>query len=196
MGVEVRYSGGPGNKFAITSIGGAMSSEIIPDAVLQNLFDDVSRVEVINGRTEHRCFFITNTGAQDYYRSRLITLVIPSGTEMSYAADELDVPQLLETEDSTPVGLGFFRFDEWTSLQVAIGQLDIGKKIAIWLRRKVLVGNDDVQTISLIIDAKDNALTPTGDFNSIESSLDNDFIKSRSPLYFTDIDFVGESLLN
>ena len=65
MGIELRYSGGASNKFAITSLGGNMSTTVIPDAVLQNLYDDVNRVEVINGRIEHRCFYITNVGAQD-----------------------------------------------------------------------------------------------------------------------------------
>ena len=196
MGVELRYSGGVGNKFAITSIGGAMSTEVIPDAELQNLFDDVNRVEVKNGRIEHRCFFITNTGAQDYYRTRLITLVLPADTEVSFATDETDVPQLLITEDSTPVGLYFLKFSEWNTLEVPIGRIDIGKKIAIWLKRKVLVGSDSVRTISLVIDGEDNVIVTTGDFGTIENQLDNEYVRTRSPSFFTDIDFIGESLLS
>ena len=194
MGIELRYSGGPSNKFAITSLGGAMSSEVIPNAVIENLFDDINRVEVINGRTEHRCFFIINTGAQDYYRTRLITLVIPSDTEISFAADESDIPQLLITEDATPVGLYFLKFSDWNTLEVPIGRLDIGKKIAIWLKRKVTAGSDAVRTISLIIDGEDNVIVTTGDFGTIENQLDNEFVRTRSPSFFTDLDFVGESL--
>ena len=69
MVTELRYSGGPTNKFGITSIGGAMSSEIIPNANLNNLFDDVSRVEVINGRTEYRMFWIHNADAINYIKA-------------------------------------------------------------------------------------------------------------------------------
>jgi len=197
MGIELRYSGGSANKFAISSLGGVMSSVIIPDAVLQNLFDDVNRVEVINGRTEHRCFYITNVGAQDYYRHRLITLVIPTDTEISYAVNDPGVtPQLLVTEDSTPTGLSFLKFSEWNTLEIPLGVLDIGDKIAVWIKRKVTVSSDDVRTISFIVDAKDNNLTPTGDFNSIESSLDNEHTRTRSSQFLTDVDFVGESLLS
>jgi len=196
MGVELRYSGGLNNKFSITSLGGAMSSEVIPDAVLENLFDDVNRVEVINGRVEHRCFFITNIGAQDYYRARLITILIPSDTEISFATDETNIPQLLATEDSVPVGLYFLKFSEWNSLEVPIGRLDIGDKIAIWLKRKVTAGSDAVRTISLIIDGDDNVIVTTGDFGTIENQLDNEYVRSRSSSFFTDLDFCGESLLS
>lgn len=197
MGVELRYSGSANNKFAIASLGGVMSSEVIPDAVLQNLFDDVNRVEVINGRIDHRCFYITNIGVQDYYRARLITLVTPPDTELSYAVNDPGVtPQLLVTEDSTPTGLSFLKFAEWNSLEVPIGTLDIGDKIAIWIKRKVTVGSDSVRTVSLIVDGKDNVVTITGDFGTIESSLDNEYTRNRSSKFFTDIDFVGESLLS
>ena len=196
MGVEFRYSGGPGNKFAVTSLGGAMSTEVIPDAVLENLFDDVNRVEVINGRIEHRCFFINNNGAQDYYRTRFITIVIPTDTEVSFAADESDIPQLLSTEDATPLGLSFLKFSDWNTLQLPIGRIDIGKKIAIWLKRKVTVGSDNIRTISFIVDGEDNVIVTTGDFGTIENQLDNEFVSTRSPSFFADIDFVGESLLS
>ncbi len=196
MGVEFRYSGGVSNKFAVTSLGGAMSTEVIPDAVLQNLFDDVNRVEVINGRIEHRCFFINNNGAQDYYRTRFITIVIPTDTEVSFAVDESDIPQLLSTEDATPLGLSFLKFSDWNTLEVPIGRIDIGKKIAIWLKRKVTVGSDSVRTISFIVDGEDNVIVTTGDFGTIENQLDNEHVRTRSPSFFADIDFVGESLLS
>lgn len=196
MGVEFRYSGGVSNKFAITSLGGAMSTEVIPNAVLQNLFDDVNRVEVINGRIEHRCFFIDNNGAQDYYKTRFITIIIPTDTEISFAVDESDIPQLLSTEDATPLGLSFLKFSEWNTLEVPIGRIDIGKKIAIWLKRKVTVGSDNVRTISFIVDGEDNVIVTTGDFGTIENQLDNEYVRTRSPSFFADIDFVGESLLS
>lgn len=192
--VDLRYSGGPGNQFAVSSLGGAMSSESIPDASLGNLFDDVNRVEVINGRIEHRCFFILNDSGGDFLKLKGITLVIPADTEISFAVDESAVPQLLPTEDSTPVGLSFLNFDEWNTLEIPIGTLDDTKAIAMWIRRKVVVGSDLLRTISMVLDAIDNTITITQDFGSIENNFDNKFIKSRSPLFLWDVDLMGESL--
>jgi len=48
---QLFYSGGASNKFASASIGGLMSNTQIPNSQIDNLFDDVTRVEVINGRT-------------------------------------------------------------------------------------------------------------------------------------------------
>ena len=197
MSVELRYSGGLNNKFAITSLGGAISTKVIPDATLENLFDDVNRVEVINGRIEHRCFYIKNISATNFYRSRFITLVIPADTEIAYAVnDRGSTPQLLATEDSVPIGLYFLQFKEWNTLEIPIGTFDIGDEVAIWLRRKVTLGSDSIRTVSIVIDGQNNVVTSTGDFSSIENSHDNDFIKNRSPQYFCDIDLVGESLLS
>ena len=84
MTVTLFYSGGLTNSFGITSIGGVKSTTPIPNGDLNNLWDDVNRVEVINGRIEHRCFYITNDGATDYLKGGLITLVIPANTEIAF----------------------------------------------------------------------------------------------------------------
>lgn len=197
MGVlSLRYSGGSTNKFAIASIGGEMSSEPIPNAQLENLFDDVSRVEVINGRIEHRCFFLLNEDVDDFHRIKFTSITIPADTEISFAVDPAPIPQSLTTEDSTPVGLRFYKFDEWNELEIPIGKLDIGDAIAVWIKRKVLVGSDDTRTIGLTIDGDDNTLVISQDFSSLQNSFDNDFITNRSSQFLTDVDFVGESLLS
>lgn len=194
--VKLRYSGGTTNRFPITSIGGGISDTEIPDAELGNLFDDVTRVEVINGRTEYRCFFILNDTGTDHYRVRLKNLVVPTDAEISFAVDPSVVPQQLITEDSTPVGLTFYKFREWNELEIAIGLLDQTKQIAIWIKRKVLLGSTTTKMIDFNIDGGVNSLTITQDFNSVFNALDNDFVTSRSTEFFTDEDFCGESLLS
>lgn len=196
MTVTLFLSGGTGNQFPISSIGGDISSTPIVDNDLNNLFDDVNRVEVINGKTEHRMFYIKNTEATNYLKTEFVTLVIPADTEISFAVDDSDSPQLLPTEDSTPTGLSFLKFSEWNTLQIPLGTFDINGEIAVWIKRKVLIGSNLVRTISKFVVGIDNVLTPTGDFNTIENSFDNKFIRNRSSLFFTDIDFVGEALLN
>lgn len=194
MVTELRYSGGPNNKFAITSLGGAMSSEVIPDGNLNNLFDDVNRVEVINGRTEYRMFWIHNADAVNYLKAQMVTLVIPADTEISFAVDSAILPQLLSTEDSTPTGLSFLKFSEYLSLKIPLGTYNINGDIPIWIKRKVLIGSDNIRTISMVLNATDNNIVISGDFGSIENNIDNFNIRIRSAQFFTDVDFVGEAL--
>ncbi len=201
MATELYYSGGPDNKFANGSIGGSRSTTKIPNASIENLFDDVNRVEVINGRIEYRCFFIVNEDAQDYYRTKFEAISIPTDTEIAFAVDNVNglTPQLLTTEDTTPVGLSFFAIKDWIDLEIPIGmypQTGTGNAIPIWIRRKVLVGSDNVRTIALDIDAENDALSITQDFHTKKSSFDNYNIFVRSDQFFTDIDFCGEALLS
>jgi hypothetical protein len=202
-GLDLYFSGGAANQFASGSIGGGQSTTKIVDATLNNLFDDVTRVEVINGRTEYRLFWIQNTDAQDYYRTRAISIAIPADTEIAFALDPEAIqgktPQLLTTEDSTPVGLKFFEYADWTNLKLPIGQLGQaapGDRMAIWIKRKVLVGSSLLRTVSLTFDGTNNALSITQDFNTVKSSFDNVNMFARSDQFFTDVDFVGEALLS
>ena len=195
--VSLYYSGGFNNRFGITSIGGEISSTEIPSGVLNNLWDNVNRVEVINGRTEYRCFFITNDDSVGYLKAKLMTLMVPSDTEISFAVNDPGVvPELLVTEDAAPAGLSFLKFDEWRNLEIPIGKLGVGDSVAIWLKRKVLVGSTLQRVISAVIGGDDDVLVIGEDFNSVENSFDNIKIDSRSTLYFTDIDSCGEALLN
>ncbi len=202
-GALLYYSGGTLNKTAIGSLGGERSNELIPDASLENLYDDVNRVEVINGRTEYRMFWIKNDDAQDYYRTRFKDIVIPIDTEIAFAVDggslQGVIPQLLTIEDQTPVGLTFYQLQEWVGLNLPLGQFNQtggNSEIAIWMKRKVLAGSNAVRTISFEIDGTDNSLSITQDFNTVKSSIDNFNAFVRSDEFFTDIDFVGESLLS
>jgi len=103
---------------------------------------------------------------------------------------------LLPTEDSTPTGLSFLSFDAYNTLKVPLGTLNDTKSIAVWMRRKVIVGSNSLRTISFVIDGIDDPITIGGDFGSIENTHDNIFITTHSSEYFCDIDFVGESLLS
>lgn len=196
MVTELRYSGGPTNKFGITSIGGVISSENIPNGNLNNLFDNVNRVEVINGRIEYRMFWIHNADAINYLKAQMVTILIPADTEISFAVDSAILPQLLATEDNTPIGLSFLKFSDYLSLKIPLGTYNINGDIPIWIKRKVLVGTDAVKTISMVLNATDNNITISGDFGSIENSIDNFNIRVRNAQFFTNVDFCGEALLS
>lgn len=194
--VKLFYSGGQFNKFPSASLGGGKSDTEIPDAQLGNLFDLVTRVEVINGRTEYRMFYIENDEASDYLRAHLKGLVIPVNAEISFAVDSAVNPQTIAAEDQTPIGLTFFKFNEWNELEIGIGSLPDTKLIAIWIRRKVLESSGQNEMVDFTIDAIDDTLTITQDFSSVENSFDNDAIRPRTPKFYTDLDFCGEALLS
>lgn len=195
MAVTLRYSGGSSNKFAQTSLGGAISVTSFATGVLNNIFDDTTRVEIINGRIDYRCFYIDNDGGTDHMKFKLKAITIPEDTEISFAVnDPGETAQLLTTEDQTPIGLTFYKFDEWNELEMAIGLMDDTHTRAIWLKRKVLQGGSGQKMVDFTMDAEDNTFTPTQDWHSIENSHDNDSVAPRSPLYLTDIALVGESL--
>ena len=196
--VKLYLSGGAGNKFPVTSLGGVRSTTEIVAATLNNLFDDTTRVEIINGRIEYRCFFVKNESGGDFMRARFINLVIPplAESEFSFALNDKATPEQLVTEDQTPAGLTFYKFRDWRALEVAIGVLDDNEERAIWIKRKVLAGSDVVKMVDFDIDGQDNTFAPTQDFFSVMSSHDNDSIVARSPSFFTDLDFSGEALLS
>ena len=193
--VKVYLSGGAANKFPTTSLGGVRSTTEIVAATLNNLFDDTTRVEIINGRTEYRCFYIKNESGGDFMRARFINLVVPVDAEFSFAVNtKQSTPEQLPKEDQTPIGLTFYEFTDWRALEIAIGVLDDNEEIAIWLKRKVLAGSDTVKMVDFDIDGQDNTFAPSQDFFSVESSHDNDSIVARSPQFFADIDFSGSAL--
>ena len=197
--VKLYLSGGAANKFPVTSLGGVRSTTEIVAATLNNLFDDTTRVEIINGRTEYRCFYLKNESGGDFMRARFINLIIPPTVEaeFSFAVNSKNVtPEQLVTEDQTPAGLTFYKFREWRALEIAIGLLDDDEEVAIWIKRKVLAGSDVVKMVDFDIDGQDNTFAPTQDFFSVMSSHDNDSIVARSPQFFTDLDFSGEALLS
>jgi len=191
---ELRYSGGLLNKFARSSIGGVMSDTVIVNNSLENLFDNVTRVEVINGRTEFRLFYIFNEGGTKFFNVALRNIIIPEDTELAFAIDDSDSPQALSTEDEVPVGLSFWNFDEWDNLVVPIGKYDVGDRIPVWMRRKVLQGSNIVRKIGLSIKGDPDMLVISQDFGTVENIFDNCLIKPRSSSFLTDVDLVGESL--
>lgn len=196
MTVQLRYSGGDSNRFARASIGGAISSTAITTDDMQNLFDDVTRVEIINGKIDYRCFFIYNDGTDDYIRLQLKNIMIPKDTEISFAVDDSEIPQLLQAEDLPPIGLTFFDLDRWLNFELPLGLLNVGSHVAIWIKRRVFIGSLESRVISILIAASDNNLVISQDFNSIENGFDNLNIVNISPMAYVDVNLIGEALVS
>jgi len=92
--------------------------------------------------------------------------------------------------------LSFYKFSEWNSLKIPIGNLATLKSIPVWIKRKVLQGSSTVRNIDFDIDGNPNTLTITQDFSTVQNLFDNFEIQSRSSQFLTDIDKVGEALLS
>jgi len=196
MTMKVRYSGGVTNQFAATSIGGVMSNTDAPDNVFENIFDKVDRIEVINGRTDYRCFYFYNDGSDLYYRTFVKNFTIPENNEIEFAIEHSPngIAQSIVTEDIPPVGLTFFKPTDYNAFRLGIGEIITNSKIIVWIKRKVVVGALGNLIISFILDGTTNSLTITQDFNTLKSGIDNIKYVNRIGPYLTDIDKVGEAL--
>ena len=79
--VNLRLSGGADNAIEIFSIGGAMSSSIITDDMLNNLFDKIIKLEVLNEKEEYRCIYVYNNGNTDLRNLIVKKKTIPAFTK-------------------------------------------------------------------------------------------------------------------
>jgi len=88
--MEFRLSGGVTNINPHGSLGGIISDTCITDAIIQNLFDDITAAELSGGDTEYRCLYVINTNP-DYTinaHRMWIETVTPLGyTSFAFALD-------------------------------------------------------------------------------------------------------------
>ena len=194
MAIEIRHTGGATNQFPVGDLGGAMSNYQVTDSQLENLFDNVNRVEIINGRIDYRCLCIYNPDNNSYYRGFLASFTIPDWNEIEIAIELGSSAQVIADETTDPVGLTFFKIADWEDFRAAIGQLKQYSKFFIWFRRKVIVGTGGTLTVSFYLDGTTNSLTITQDFNSTMSNIDNIKYDPHKGPYRTDESFAGEAL--
>lgn len=69
--ISVVLSGGVTNINPNLSLGGSPSSSPITDGVLNNLFDDISPEEAIDGHEDYRCLYFFNDGLSSVYDIQL-----------------------------------------------------------------------------------------------------------------------------
>lgn len=196
MTMKVRYSGGATNQFALTSLGGVMSNTDAPDNVFENIFDRVDRIEIINGRTDYRCFYFYNDGIDLFYRTFVKNFVVPENNEIEFAIEHspTQVAQIITTEDITPVGLTFFKPTDYNAFRLGIGQIIANTKIIVWVKRKIVIGALGNLVLSFTLDGTTNSLSITQEFSTLKSGIDNIRYSNHVGPYLTDIDKVGEAL--
>lgn len=145
--IEKRYSGGLSNPTADDSIGGKMSSVEIANAVLQNLFDNVSSAERATGTVEYRCFYFVNTHITESLDNAVVWIEAQtpsSDTSISIGLDPAGVGDGDTTGEATtiadetdpPSGVSFSE-PATSGAGLSVGDLDPGDAIAVWVRRTV-----------------------------------------------------------
>lgn len=143
--VQFRLSGGAANANVNASLGGAMSSTGIVDAIDNNLFDDVTGAESAAGDVEYRGVYIRNNdGTRPLVDVRLYisspTSSPATEIDIGVAAEGMNVDMAsIANEQTAPPGVTFSRPADYASglqLNGATG-LTPGSRRGVWVRRTV-----------------------------------------------------------
>lgn len=144
--IEFYLSGGASNTAADGSLGGVISSyDIVPDALLRNLFDDVSSSEASAGDTEYRCYYVKNASAYTWVGAEVwiggetpsADTVLDIGLDPVGNGDGVStgVATTIANESTAPAGVSFSH--PTSSPGASIGNLAAGEVRAVWVRRTV-----------------------------------------------------------
>lgn len=127
------------------SLGRYISTSVVPDATLHNLFDAISGDENAAGNVEYRCVFVHNNHATLTLYSAVVWIAseVAGGAVAAISVDTTPasavgatVPQAKEiaNEDSAPLDQPFTA-PTTKSTGLALGDLGPGQVRAIWVRR-------------------------------------------------------------
>ena len=144
---DIRFylSGGVDNFNPRNSLGGAISKAEVFNDVLENIFDNVTRIQADNGSTEYRCLYVKNQGSEVWRNT-----IIYSGEGTTSSEDAIwygvgtspigGIEQgPLAQEDDPPSGVNF-QNGPVKKNAFLLGDLAPGAHKAIWLRRVVNQG--------------------------------------------------------
>jgi hypothetical protein len=142
---------------AAGSLGDQISTTVITDATLNNLFDDVSGAESAAGDTEYRCIFILNNHATLTLQGATIEVLSQTsgGGTVDIALDNIAVgakgsgsaqAATIANESTAPSGVGTFGAGPLT-----IGDIPPGQCKGVWLRRVVSAGAGAVNPDGVVL---------------------------------------------
>ena len=143
--IKYKLSGGAANADADASLGGVISSEVMPT----DIFDDVPSAEATAGTVEYRCIYVNNDhgsltlqGPKIWIEantpSATTTVAIGVGTSA-----ESGTEQTVASETTAPAGITFAEPADFAA-GLAIGDIPFGGHRAVWLRRTVDAGTTAV----------------------------------------------------
>lgn len=125
------------------SLGGAITATEIVSGVLNNLFDNVTSAEALNGDTEYRCIYVKNTNPTiDLTNAKVFISADTASPDTSFeiglgTSGKNTVEQTIPSEGSVPVGI-VFSAPTTAATGLDIGVLEKnGGYFPIWLKRKI-----------------------------------------------------------
>jgi hypothetical protein len=167
MTFQIYLSGGASNTDPDSSLGGVMSSTQMVDAVVENLFDNIKRKEILVGKTEFRGMYIKNSHATLPIHNPILYVDLdPTQTQVSFGVDPAGpgdgaatgVMQVIGTEDAVPTGVVFEDANEY-KVKLPLPTLKPLESVGIWMKR---ISTGSGASASLIV-----GLTLTGDEESL-----------------------------
>jgi len=174
MALVLQLSGGSGNTNPNFSLGGIISGTVLVDAVDENLYDDVTRKDVLVGKTEFRCFYIKNTSATPVHGATVsidefpVTSICTIGLDPVGSGDGTNtgVAQIISVEDIVPTGVTFEEAGPNRELlskdmKLPLPTLKQNEVIAIWTKRISEEGDSESVTLGITATGNEQAL-PAG----------------------------------
>lgn len=169
MTLQIQLSGGNGNTDINASLGGVISGTALVDATDENLMDNITRKEIILGKTEYRGFYVKNTHATSQVHGAVLYVdADPTQTLVTFGLDSAGtgdgsasgVMQTIGTEDTAPTGITFYDAGEFR-LKLPLPILQPLESIGIWIKR-VSVGSGVSESLVVGVTLTGNEEAPQG----------------------------------
>jgi len=154
--IKFHLSGGAANADANASLGGIISSTVIVDASLHNLFDVVSGDEAAAGDIEYRCFYVKNNHATLAMQNTKIWVQSESASADSdeligLGSSAIGATEQTVTDESTAPTSVIFSQANLEANALVIGNIPAQSTMAVWVRRDITAAasavNSDQTTI-------------------------------------------------
>lgn len=143
---DIRFylSGGSSNQNPLNSLGGAISNTEIFNDVLENIFDNVTKVEADNGLTDYRCIYVKNIGNEIWKNATVFlqqqSLSEDDTVQFGVGTSAINgVEQTIPNDTTAPTGVNGSNSNTLNN-GFLLGDLAPGSHKAIWLARGVDVG--------------------------------------------------------
>ena len=163
--LQVRLStaaGAAGDATASTpagSLGKYISTSLLADANLHNLFDAVTGAEAAAGMTDYRCLFVLNNHATETLLATSIWIEsqTPEGADVFIGLDPAGITPkgqagaqaaTIASEGAAPAGVTFSGPTSGGTA-LSVGDVPAGSCFAVWLRRRVAAGAKAMASDSL-----------------------------------------------
>jgi hypothetical protein len=152
--VDIRLSGGAANSNVNASIGGIMSSVLLVNDVLNNLFEDVPGSESLPGEEKYRLVYIQN----DHGSLTMKNVRVYVQSDSTAPTEEMDIglaaaglnatETAIADQFTAPAGVSFTH-PTTNAAGLAPANIPSGQKYGVWIR----------ETINPASTAKDNSTT-------------------------------------